>query len=94
MEIGTREFVDFLPQLVWLTDDSGGYDIELTYNHGVDSYELGTGYGHIAVSVDDIDATLDQIDSTIQFGEVANLFLGLPEPGSSFVRYSFDLVPG
>ncbi|MBA2568570.1 MAG: VOC family protein [Actinobacteria bacterium] len=35
--------------------------LELTYNHGVDSYELGTGYGHIAVSVDDLDGTLTRL---------------------------------
>ncbi|UYB52011.1 TonB-dependent receptor [Xanthomonas sp. AM6] len=35
--------------------------------------------------------TMTQTDATIQFGEVANLLLGLPEPGSSFVRYTFDL---
>ncbi|MEF3082047.1 TonB-dependent receptor [Luteimonas sp. SMYT11W] len=35
--------------------------------------------------------TLDQIDTTVQFGEVADLLLGLPEPGSSNVRYTFDL---
>ena len=35
--------------------------LELTYNHGVDSYEIGTGYGHIAVSVDDIDETLGRL---------------------------------
>jgi lactoylglutathione lyase len=35
--------------------------LELTYNFGVDSYELGTGYGHIAVSVDDIDETLGRL---------------------------------
>ena len=35
-----------------------GPELELTYNFGVDSYELGTAYGHIAVTVDDIDATL------------------------------------
>jgi lactoylglutathione lyase len=28
-------------------------EIELTYNHGVDAYELGTAYGHIALQVDD-----------------------------------------
>ncbi len=28
--------------------------IELTYNWGVDSYDLGTGYGHIALEVDDV----------------------------------------
>ena len=32
-----------------------GDRLELTYNHGVDSYELGTGYNHIALTVDDID---------------------------------------
>ncbi len=31
-----------------------GDRLELTYNHGVDSYELGTGYNHIALTVDDI----------------------------------------
>ena len=35
--------------------------LELTYNFGVDSYDIGTGYGHIAVSVDDIDETLERL---------------------------------
>ena len=35
--------------------------LELTYNYGVDSYELGTAYGHIAVTVDDIDGTLERL---------------------------------
>jgi len=35
--------------------------LELTYNFGVDSYELGTGYNHIAVSASDLDATLDRL---------------------------------
>jgi lactoylglutathione lyase len=42
-----------------LPDD--GARLELTYNHGVDSYELGTGYNHIAVSADDLDATLAEL---------------------------------
>jgi len=33
--------------------------LELTYNHGVDSYDLGTGYNHIALIVDDLGATLE-----------------------------------
>jgi lactoylglutathione lyase len=32
--------------------------LELTYNFGVDSYDLGSGYNHIAIAVDDIEATL------------------------------------
>ena len=39
----------------------GGDQLELTYNHGVDSYELGTGYGHIALTVDDMNGTLEQL---------------------------------
>ena len=35
--------------------------LELTYNFGVDSYELGTGYGHIALTVDDLDGTLGSL---------------------------------
>ena len=33
-------------------------ELELTYNFGVDSYELGTAYGHVALTVDDLDGTL------------------------------------
>ena len=31
-------------------------EIELTYNHGVDNYELGTAFGHIALGVPDVTA--------------------------------------
>ena len=32
--------------------------LELTFNHDGRSYDLGTGYGHIAIAVDDLDETL------------------------------------
>jgi lactoylglutathione lyase len=35
--------------------------LELTYNHDGRTYDLGTGYGHIAVGVDDLDGTLSQL---------------------------------
>ncbi|MEA2302761.1 MAG: lactoylglutathione lyase [Solirubrobacteraceae bacterium] len=38
-----------------------GARLELTYNHGVESYELGTGYNHIAVTVEDLDGTLARL---------------------------------
>ena len=38
-----------------------GARLELTYNHGVDSYEMGTGYNHIAVTVSDLDGTLSAL---------------------------------
>ena len=39
-----------------------GPRLELTYNFGVDSYELGTGYNHVAVTVEDLDGTLARLD--------------------------------
>jgi lactoylglutathione lyase len=33
-------------------------ELELTYNFGVDSYELGSAYGHIALTIDDMAGTL------------------------------------
>jgi lactoylglutathione lyase len=42
-----------------LPDD--GARLELTYNHGVDSYELGTGYNHIAVTTADLDEKLENL---------------------------------
>ena len=35
--------------------------LELTYNFGVEQYDLGTGYGHIAITAPDLDATLEQL---------------------------------
>jgi lactoylglutathione lyase len=35
-----------------------GPRLELTYNHGVSEYEMGTGYNHIAVTVSDLDGVL------------------------------------
>jgi lactoylglutathione lyase len=36
-------------------------EIELTYNHGVDRYEMGTAFGHIALEVPDAAAACDRI---------------------------------
>ena len=47
--------------------------IELTYNWGVEEYDLGKGYGHIALGVNDIYATCDRIKA--QGGKVSR------EPG-------------
>ena len=35
--------------------------LELTYNNGVDSYDLGTGYNHIAIAVEDLGGTLEEL---------------------------------
>jgi lactoylglutathione lyase len=54
------EIVDRLPfadfTLVYLANEESSFELELTINHGTQSYELGNGYGHLAVVVDDVDA--------------------------------------
>ena len=42
-------------------DESEQAAIELTYNWGVDHYEIGTGYGHVAIEVDDVYAACEEI---------------------------------
>jgi lactoylglutathione lyase len=36
-------------------------ELELTFNHNGSTYELSTGYGHIALAVDDLDGTLERL---------------------------------
>ena len=35
--------------------------LELTYNYGVDRYDLGSGYGHVAIGVPDITAACQKV---------------------------------
>jgi lactoylglutathione lyase len=42
-------------------DEAKNTVIELTYNWGVDKYDLGKGYGHIAIEVDDVYLATDDI---------------------------------
>ncbi|OVZ57575.1 lactoylglutathione lyase [Pigmentiphaga sp. NML080357] len=51
----------FTLAFVGYEDEKDGAVIELTHNWGVDKYDLGTGYGHIAVEVDDAYAACDRV---------------------------------
>ena len=42
-------------------DEQSGATIELTYNYGVTSYDIGAGFGHIAIAVDNAAATCDAV---------------------------------
>ncbi len=46
---------------VGYTDESEGAVIELTYNWGVDKYDLGNAYGHIALGVDNAAEACERI---------------------------------
>lgn len=52
---------EFTLAFVGYGDESQQAVIELTYNWGVEKYELGNAFGHVAIGVDDIYATCDKI---------------------------------
>ncbi|MGJ3250394.1 MAG: lactoylglutathione lyase [Elainellaceae cyanobacterium] len=52
---------EFTLAFVGYGDESDHTVLELTYNWGTDSYDLGDAYGHIAIGVDDIYRTCDAI---------------------------------
>lgn len=43
-------------KLIYLSNPETGFELELTVNEGQGGYHLGNGYGHLAVSVEDIEA--------------------------------------
>ena len=50
--------------LVYLKNDENDFEVELTINHDrSEAYTHGTGYGHLALSVDDIDAEHKRFES-------------------------------
>ena len=50
-----RDFPDSKFTLVYLTLPGDEYELELTYNYDHAAYDLGDGYGHIAISSDDLE---------------------------------------
>jgi lactoylglutathione lyase len=52
---------EFTLAFVGYGDEADHTVLELTYNWGTDHYDLGNGYGHIALGVDDIYGTCDRI---------------------------------
>jgi lactoylglutathione lyase len=51
--------------LVYLRNAQTGFELELTINRGrTEPYALGDGYGHLAVSVDDLQASLARVKAT------------------------------
>ncbi len=51
----------FTLAFVGYADESEEAVIELTYNWGVSSYDLGAGFGHVAIGVDDIEAACERV---------------------------------
>ncbi|MDO8213179.1 VOC family protein [Conexibacter sp. CPCC 206217] len=72
--------------------------LELTYNPGVESYEIGTGYGHIAITTPDIDVTLADLGTRGISPERAPYTVSADGPRICFVRdpngYRIEIVEG
>lgn len=62
--------------LVYLTDETGNYEIELTYNYNPEKpYEIGNGFSHIAVEVEDLEASRERHK---EMGYEVTEIMGLP----------------
>ncbi len=66
-------------------------EIELTYNYGVDRYELGTAYGHIAIGVPDVVATCNRLrDKAAALGGAITREPGPVKGGSTVIAFITD----
>jgi lactoylglutathione lyase len=66
-------------------------EIELTYNHGVESYELGTAYGHIAIGVKNVAATCDAVrDKAASLGGAITREPGAVKGGTTVIAFITD----
>ena len=66
-------------------------EIELTYNHGVDRYELGTAYGHIASGVPDVAATCAAVrERAAALGGAVTREPGPVQGGSTVIAFLAD----
>lgn len=62
-------------------------ELELTYNYGVESYDLGTAYGHIALGVPDVAAACDKIKAA---GGVVTREAGPVKGGTTVIAFVAD----
>ncbi len=65
--------------------------LELTYNYGVDRYELGSAYGHIAIQVDDAKAACDAVRAAAgRFGGSVTRDAGPVKGGTTVIAFVQD----
>ena len=62
-------------------------ELELTYNYGVEHYDLGTAFGHIALGVPDVYAACERIKSA---GGTVTREAGPVKGGSSVIAFVTD----
>lgn len=90
LEIAERkDFDDFT--LVYLSNAESSFEVELTVNKGrTEAYDLGDGYGHLAVSVADLD---DAHKRMTDAGLVPRKIVEFAPGGQRFARFFFVSDP-
>ena len=72
-------------------DESAGAVLELTYNYGVGGYNLGDGFGHIAIEVDDAAAACAAVRAAVaQFGGAVTREAGPVKGGTTVIAFVQD----
>lgn len=84
--------------LVYLSDETGAFEVELTYNyHREEPYTIGNGYSHLALTVDDLEASREKHEA---MGYPVTKLMGLPgsPPRFYFVTdpdgYDVEIIRG
>jgi lactoylglutathione lyase len=76
---------------VGFADDPHGAELELTYNYGVDRYELGTAFGHIAMSVPNVAAACDAVrNRSATYGGKVTREAGPVKGGTTVIAFVED----
>jgi len=72
-------------------DESRGAVIELTYNYGVESYDIGDGFGHVAIEVGDVAAACANVHETAgKFGAKVTREAGPVKGGTTVIAFVQD----
>lgn len=77
--------------LIYLSNGESGTELELTVNKGrTEPYDLGDGYGHVAFSVDDVDATHARLE---EIGFAPRKLVDFAPGGEVIARFFFIKDP-
>ncbi len=77
--------------LIYLSNPETGFELELTVNAGrAEAYELGNGYGHLAVTVEDVEAEYKRFSD---IGLTVGKLVEMPHDGRPFARFFFVTDP-
>jgi len=76
IETKRKDFQEYKFTLVYLSNEIGGYEIELTYNYDVEKpYEMGNGFSHTAIGVENLEIMREK---HIELGYEVTDLKGLP----------------